>query len=128
MLRRKGTKRVPRKAPAPPSLPTEGAQVVEYRIVPCPLCGTGHGKRNGKNFWEYTKDFDPNKAFGTIQDVGKGRGRSFNVIGHFGPDDDPDGYFPLVKDRLLQVLREWAEKGWITAKEALKAVEGISAD
>ena len=120
MLRRKGTKRVPRKAPAPPSLPREGTQVVEYRQVPCPLCGAAHGKRNGKDFWEYTNEFAPNKPFGIIQDVGKGRGRSFKVIRYFDPDDDPDGYFPLVRDRLLTVLHEWRLKGWITEEEVLK--------
>ena len=68
-MRRKGTKRVVRKAPAPPSLPAEGREVVEYRQAFCPVCGRAAGKRNGRNFWEYTKDFDPNKPFGVIWDM-----------------------------------------------------------
>lgn len=77
----------------------------------------------GGGFWERTKDYDPDKPFGVIKDMSQGRGRGFQVIGHFGPDDDPDGYYPLVKGRLLAVLREWQAKGWITAEEIADTLE-----
>ena len=72
--------------------------------------------RQGENFWNYTRDFDPDKPFGTIQEIGLGRGRCFTVIGHFGPEDDPET-FDLVKDRLLTVVGEWKDKGWISNEE-----------
>lgn len=102
----------------------------EYRQAICPVCGRSAGlKRTNynqkgysssiavENFWKYTQDFDPDKPFGVIQEVGGGRGRSFRVIGHFNPEDDIDGFFPLVKARLLAAVREWLNKGWIDKEE-----------
>ena len=102
-----------------------------YRQALCPVCGTAHGSQvtetiPGKpymvlarrNYWEKTLEFDPNKAFGVIQETGLGRGRSFRVLGYFSPEEDEDGYFPLVKARLLQAVREWLDKGWISPQEA----------
>jgi|GEM_PF-2443026 hypothetical protein len=107
----------------------------EYRAAICPVCGRTAGRKRRKypyehgddssaseNFWEYTKHFDPNKPFGVIQAVGGGKGHSFQVLGHFGPEDDPDGYFPLVKARLLNAVKEWVAKGWISPEEADEAL------
>ena len=108
-----------------------------YRSAVCPLCGISHGKRvtrrmEGRpdikletaNFWTGVQDFDPDKPLGVIQET-TGRG-SFRTIGHFGPEDDPDGYFPLIKARLLNALREWVAKGWITVDEAHDAARGVT--
>jgi len=101
-----------------------------YRQALCPVCGTAHGMEvteiipgkphmvlNRRNFWERTKDSDPNKPFGVIQEVGRGRGRSFKIKGYFSPREDEDGFFPLIKERLLQAVKEWLAKGWITEEE-----------
>ncbi len=100
----------------------------EYRQAFCPVCGTSHGTEvtetaKGKpwivfarrNFWERTKDYDPNKPFGVIQET-TGRG-SFKFIGYFSPEEDISGFFPLVKARLLAALREWRDKAWISNEE-----------
>ena len=78
------------------------------------------------NFWAATKGFDPDKPFGVIQEVGGGKGKSFRFLGYFGPGDDPDGYFPLVKGRLLAALGEWIAKGWLTADEVAAGVEQVA--
>jgi hypothetical protein len=108
-----------------------------YRNVACPLCGTSHGKRvtrrmegrpdiqlERENFWQGVQDFDPEKPLGVIQET-TGRG-SFRTIGHFGPEDDPDGYFPFIKARILNIVKEWVVKGWITVAEAHDAARGVT--
>lgn len=98
-----------------------GSNISEYRQVACPMCGTSHGIRNGKNYWSYTQNFDPDKPFGVIQEVGLGQGRSFRVIGTFGPEEDTET-FNLVKSRLLTVVGEWRDKGWITDEDIKKVL------
>lgn len=98
------------------------------RAAFCPVCGMSHGAEvtetvEGKpwmvlarrNYWEKTKEFDPDKPFGVIQES-LGRG-TFTLIGYFEPEQDVDGYFPLVKRRMLQAMKEWIDKGWITRNE-----------
>lgn len=100
----------------------------EYRQALCPVCGTAHGvevtltvagkpyiKLRRRNYWERVKDYDPNKPFGVIQET-SGRG-SFKLVGYFSPEEDEDGFFPLVKGRMLQALKEWVDKGWIAREE-----------
>jgi hypothetical protein len=77
--------------------------------VLCPVCGRASGSRA---FWERTKDFDPAKEFGIIQDVSGGRGRNFTLVGRFGPQDEPE-LFELVKARLTSAVNEWRAKGWL---------------
>ena len=107
-----------------------------YRQAICPVCGRAAGYQiseripgkpymvlKRENFWEKTENFDPNKPFGVIQDVSKGRGRSFKIIGYFNPDEDTDGFFPLVKARLLKAVEEWIAKGWITRQELKEIIK-----
>lgn len=112
---------------------------VIYQVA-CPVCGTSHGTRvtdriEGKpwivlereNYWIKTLEFDKNKPFGIIQHAG-GRG-TLQVTGTFEPENDPSGSYPLIKQRLLQVVQHWTEKGWLTAEEvhqALALAEGES--
>jgi len=106
----------------------------QYRQALCPVCGTAHGvkvtetipgkpylKMARRNYWELVKDFDPNKPFGVIQETA-GRG-SFRFLGYFSPEEDQDGFFPLVKGRLLAAVKEWLNKGWITKEEAEEAIK-----
>lgn len=110
----------------------------EYRQAICPVCGRAAGTKRleypqkgyyspvpTENFWSYTQDFDPDKPFGVIQEVGAGKGHSFKVIGHFSPEEDIDGYFPLVKARLLNAVKEWLNKGWLTRDEVAHLLGGI---
>jgi len=107
----------------------------EYRQAICPVCGRAAGYQvtervpgkpymvwKRENYWEKIRGFDPDKPFGVIQDVSQGRGKSFGVIGYFGPEEDTDGFFPLVKERLLAAVTEWVNKEWITKEEVLKAI------
>jgi len=103
-----------------------------YRQALCPVCGTAHGievtetvpgkkyiKLARRNFWERTKDFDPDKPFGVIQKA-TGRG-SFRMVGYFGPEEDVNGFFPLIQQRLLNAVKEWVAKGWLTKEQ----IEGV---
>lgn len=105
-----------------------------YRQAFCPVCGDYHGvevtetvpgkkyiKLARRNFWERTKEFGPDKPFGVIQET-TGRG-SFRLVGYFEPGEDVDGFFPLIKERLLQALKEWRDKGWITPEEIEEALK-----
>ncbi len=104
----------------------------EIRQAFCPTCGTAHGyKRLGPrkanigtvsstvNYWEWLKqrdisqNYSENRVLGSIQAQGLGRGHDMQLIGYFGPEDDPDGFFPLVKERLLQAVKRWHDRGWI---------------
>lgn len=104
-----------------------------YRQAICPLCGTSHGievtetvpgkkyiKLRRRNYWERVKDFDPDKPFGVIQET-TGRG-SFKLVGYFSPEEDVDNFFPLIKARLLQAMKEWVSKGWIAREEVDEAL------
>jgi len=106
----------------------------EYRQALCPVCGTAHGTEvtervpgkhyialERRNYWERTKDFKADKPFGVIQET-LGRG-SFRALGYFSPEEDVDGFFPLVKARLLAATKEWLDKGWITTTE-IKEITG----
>lgn len=113
--------------------------MTEHRSAFCPVCFVSHGMvkdetvkgkpwivLSTKNFWKKVQESDPDKPLGVIQETGgvKGKGRNrFRTIGYFGPDDDPHGFFPLIKNRLLQALREWIAKGWIEPEEVRKVLE-----
>jgi hypothetical protein len=45
-----------------------------------------------------------------------GRG-TLRAVGYFQPEDDTDGYFPLVKARVLATVKEWLANGWLTEDE-----------
>jgi hypothetical protein len=90
----------------------------EYRQALCPVCGKGAAK----NYWDRIGEFDPGKAFGIIQELGRGRGRCFKTIGYFNPEDDTDGCFEAVKHRLLWALENWLRKGWLKSEEILSII------
>lgn len=108
-------------APTPEALPT-------IRQAICPGCGRAAGflwqrdllsraKLERLNYWERTRDFAADKPFGVIQQAGIANLRGFEVIGYFEPEEDIDGFFPWVKDRLLEAVKEWVLKGWLTREE-----------
>jgi len=73
------------------------------------------------NYWEKNREFAADKPFGIIQQAGMADLRGFEVIRYFSPEEDTEGFFPLVKARLLEAVREWLKKGWLKREE----VEGI---
>ncbi|MDD5510448.1 MAG: hypothetical protein PHI12_06545 [Dehalococcoidales bacterium] len=104
----------------------------EYRQALCPVCGSSHGYKRVKNgdiddpgpgelvnYWKWlaarerTLGHGDKQPFGTIQEIGKGKGHSMKIIGYFGPENDPDGYFPLVRSRLILTVRRWIARGWL---------------
>ncbi len=112
----------------------------EYRQAFCPVCCTAHGYKRlgyagkGKytdgslvNYWQWIADREAelgrgeSQPFGVIQEAGKGRGHSFAVLGHFSPAQDQDGFYPLIKARLLLALERWLRAGWIT-QDDIKAL------
>lgn len=105
---------------------------------PCPLCGVAHGTRNvykqgenrkrvveaRANFWESPQSFEPGHPFGVIQQS-LGRGL-ITTLRHIAPNEDPTGSFPLIKSRLLAVITEWVEKGWLDKEELSGMVDVIN--
>lgn len=71
------------------------------------------------NYWDWVvKNSDPSKEFGVIQEPG-----TLRMLGYFSPESDPDGYFPLVKQAMLNAIRVWVGKGWLTREELNKFLE-----
>ena len=107
--------------------------MAEWREALCPMCGTSHGMVNitirGKpwikvgqeNYWEKTKDFDPEKSFGVIK-ASEGRG-TMRLVRYYGINEDKEGYFNFMKARLLNIMKEWLAKGWITKEEIKEAMK-----
>lgn len=108
----------------------------EIRQVPCPMCGRAGGrqvvlkkgstwrKKGTVNFWAGTANFNPNKPFGVILET-TGRG-TLQKVGTFTPEEDTE-YFPFIKFRLLNVIKEWVEKGWVSESEIAAAARGLIA-
>ena len=101
--------------------------MTEWRVPFCPMCGLSVGIKNitvrGKpwikldeeNRWEKVQSFTGDRHFGVIKSS-EGRG-TMKMVGYYGIEDDIEGYLPLMKARLINVLKEWLVKGWITAEE-----------
>jgi hypothetical protein len=107
----------------------------EYRQVLCPVCGRGAGLKRlsypyqrgeqdvTQNYWDWLRDLEEGRGlgdeqpFGIIQEVGLGKGHSFRLIGYFTPEEDKEGFYPLVKARLLTAVRRWLKNGWLTQEE-----------
>ena len=107
--------------------------MTEWREPFCVLCGRTMGIRNitpvGKPFvklgeinrWAETSKFTGDKPFGVIKSsVGKG---SMKFEGYYDIDEDVEGYFISMKARLLNVLREWQEKGWLSKEEIEETIK-----
>ncbi len=101
--------------------------MAEWRVPFCPMCGLSVGQKNitvkGKpwikldqeNLWEKAQSFTGDKPFGVIKSS-EGRG-TMKMERYYGIEEDVEGYFPLMKARLINVLKEWLAKGWITQEE-----------
>jgi len=107
--------------------------MTEWKEAFCPMCGRTMGKRTvtieGKpwikigeeNRWEETKNFTGDKPFGVVKSS-EGRG-TMQLVRYYDINEDAEGYFPLMKARLLNVISEWLDKGWITREEVEVAIK-----
>ena len=101
----------------------------EWRDAFCPLCGRTMGKRTiynvpGKpyfgierqeNLWEKTREFTGDKPFGVVKSS-EGKS-SMKFERYYDIDEDAEGYFPAMKSRLLNIISEWLDKGWLSKEE-----------
>ncbi len=106
--------------------------MTHYYTAFCPICGMSHGTRalrdpkrryiriKRTNFWKEVQNFEENKPFGVIQES-LGRGK-WNFIGYFSPEEDVQGFFPLIKARLLTVIREWLNRGWLDSGDVMATI------
>lgn len=46
----------------------------------------------------------------------EGRG-TMKFEGHYDVDEDIEGFFPLIKARLLGAVTDWLRRGWLTAAD-----------
>lgn len=100
----------------------------EWREAFCPLCGRTMGMKNiyiepskpwtktgEENRWETTQEFTGEKPFGVIKSS-EGRG-TMKFERYYDIDEDTEGFFRFMKQRLLSVIKEWIEKGWLNKKD-----------
>ena len=110
--------------------------VKEWKEPFCVMCGRTRGTKNVylvpekpwmgvtdvENRWEATQEFTGAKPFGVVKSSG-GRG-TLQMVRYYDIDEDTEGYLPLMKSRLLAIMGEWLEKGWVTRDELLGAMSG----
>ena len=87
------------------------------RSVICPVCFRwvpGGG-------WAKVVSRDPPEPLGVVQEKQVGGG--LPVVGRFGPDDDPDGIFPIVREALLRAVAWCVSRGLVSAEEVLQALK-----
>lgn len=107
----------------------------EWRESFCGLCGRTMGMKNvlgepkkpwtkigEENRWAATADFTGDKPFGVVKSS-EGRG-TMMFVRYYDINEDIEGYFPYMKARMLALLSEWMEKGWVTREEAELAMGG----
>lgn len=99
--------------------------VVAQRIVGafCPVCGHTVPEKRAIKAGHVTVDqiryfqsinWDAQKPFGIVFDAA-GRGSLSNWT-YISPEDAPE-LFEAMKQRFLQALKEWLDKGWIKPEE-----------
>ena len=108
--------------------------MTEWREAFCPVCGRTMGMRNifidpkrywtktgMENKWKDTLAFTGDKPFGVVKSS-EGRG-TLKTERYYDIDEDAEGYFPLMKARLLAVIKEWLDKDWVTREEVEEAIK-----
>ena len=109
-----------RPAPSPKIVPLVAERVISAL---CPVCGRSVPEKRAIKVGYVTVDrvpyfasidWDENKPFGVAFSAG-GRG-SLRDWHYISPDDAPE-LFEAVKARLIQAVKEWIKKGWISPEE-----------
>ena len=97
----------------------------QWREPFCPVCRRNMGIRTiyrspqkpymgierQDNLWAKAQAYTGEVHFGVIKSS-EGRGTM-----------KFEGYFPLIKDRILTTLKEWLDRGWLTPEEIERAIE-----
>lgn len=104
----------------------------EWREAFCVLCGRTMGKRTiykmpGKpyfgieredNLWQKTEEFTGDKPFGVVKSS-EGRG-TMKFERYYNIDEDVEGYLDFMRQRLLNVIKEWLKKDWLSKSDIEK--------
>jgi hypothetical protein len=72
-------------------------------------------KTGEENRWEATQEFTGDKPFGVVK-ASEGRG-TMRLVRYYDIDEDKEGYFPLMRERLLNIISEWVSKGWLSIED-----------
>lgn len=123
MPRRKRSEKSPERRPVERPKPERvSVGVGEDLQALCPVCGKTivdravkfGGVTVGRTPYFETIDFDPNKPFGVAMATA-GRG-SFANWRYIQPEEAPE-LFSQVRNRLLQAIKEYLDKGWLTSED-----------
>ncbi len=100
----------------------------EWREPFCPVCGRGVGKRNvktpagitigQKNYWQGLQPYDT-FPFGLVK-KSEGKG-SLEIVREYSIDEDREGYYEIIKARMLNAVKVWLSRGWIK-KEDIESI------
>ena len=102
----------------------------EWKPALCLLCGRPMGNRAVKvgslvvgheSRWEECRDWDGSAPFGIIMES-QGRG-SMQKVGEYDLAYDTEGHWPHMKARILAMLGQCVDKGWLTRGEINDALE-----
>lgn len=127
MPRKKRSERKTGEAVAVRPAPVRPEAEVAERIMAaiCPLCGKSIPTKRAIKIGYVTVDridyfdsinWDPNKPFGvSYSAAGRGSLRDWNYI---SPEEAPE-LFEAVKSRLIQAVREWVNKGWLSQEDIM---------
>lgn len=109
----------------------------EWREAFCPMCRRNMGMKNiltvpnkpwtkvgQENLWEKVVGWEGETHFGVIKSS-EGRG-TMRFVGYYEIDGDVEGYFPFIKNRILSVLQDWLNAGWIAPEEIPRASGGTA--
>ena len=93
-----------------------GPEAIKTYEAFCPCCGMLRSRfyrgSNGEHKEAWNLEAGQRKYFGLVyQSVGRG---NLQVVGHFAPNEDPDGLFPRVSKQLLDAVYFYVEMGWWT--------------
>lgn len=112
----------------PGPAPTEVAppKVAERLVAAiCPVCGRTVPEKRAIRIGYVTVDkvdyfssieWDENKPFGVSYSP---RGRGSMEWNYIGPEE-ASALFEAVRSRLIQAVREWIKKGWLTKEDILE--------
>jgi len=112
---------------------TTGAKAILFAL--CPICGRSipeqrvtargtYGALEKKPYFE-TIDWDADKPFGVrLATSGKG---SFKNWDYIDKDEVPE-LFEALKKRLLEAIKEWLHKGWLSEEEVAGLMKSLHSE
>jgi len=90
----------------------------------------GEKQQPRKPYLDYLSErWDINKnEWGFIRDCPGGRGSGFPIIGYYTKPEDNINLFNKLKRQLLNGIKWFVNKGWLTKEEILQALKEIAKD